>query len=66
MKDFAATPTNSTPKLGTSVVNSKRSGGASFVHNSVNNSVSKSKKSLTESVATPTPKVDLEPIKQTQ
>ena len=61
MKDYAATPTNSTPKLPTSVVNSKRSGGASFVNNSIDRS--KSKKSLTESVATPTPKVDLEPIK---
>ena len=66
MKDYAGTPTNSTPNLATSVVKSKRSGGASFVNNPVSNSVSKSKKSLTESVASPTPVADLEPIKQTQ
>jgi hypothetical protein len=41
MKDYAATPTNSTPKLTTSVVNSKRSGGASFVNNSIERRKSK-------------------------
>ena len=60
MKDYAATPTGtkSTPKIAT-VNNSKRSGGASFVNKSISK---KSQLDATESMGTPTPKADLEPI----